>query len=154
MVIKEPGNSIVEAIRNCTGIIYLVGNGGSAANAAHFATDLIKLGYTAFSLADHVSTITMIANDLDYQFTFSAQLRGIRSDDILIALSVSGKSLNVLNALTKAKYSNVMTIGLTGKDGGSLNRIVDICYHAGTDDYREAENEHMVYLHGLLKELE
>jgi len=136
------------------GVVYVIGNGGSASTASHFVCDLVKIGFRAVSLADNASVITMIGNDMGFESIFSRQLNRSTCGDVLIALSVSGNSPNILKAVKLANYNGVMTVGLTGKTGGNLADLADTCYHAQSDDYREVENEHLAYLHSLLEELD
>jgi len=122
--------------------VYLCGNGGSAATASHMANDLNK--YTivngkprlrAIALTDNIPVITAWANDTDYANIFAEQLLNFaKSKDILIAISTSGNSLNVLRALEMAHDLNVITVGFTGNHGGKLKNLVDYCVYI-PDDY-------------------
>lgn len=147
-------NLLSDMIRKTTGIIYLAGNGGSAANASHFACDLIKLGYGAFSLSDNGPAISMITNDYGFGFIFRDQMKRATPNDLLIVMSVSGMSANVINAAKYAMHIHMPVIGLTGKHGGVMAGLTTFCYHATSDDYRDAENEHLAYIHEVIAELE
>lgn len=145
---------ITESIKNCKGIIYIAGNGGSAANASHFACDLIKLGYGAFSLADNGPVISMITNDYGFGFIFRDQMKRVTPKDLLIAISVSGMSANVINAAKHALHLHAPVAVLTGKHGGVLAGLATSCYHSSSDDHRSSENEHLAYIHKVITELE
>jgi D-sedoheptulose 7-phosphate isomerase len=103
--------------------IFICGNGGSAAVASHFASDLQKLGYRVFALTDSNPTITMYGNDYNFNFIFAYQMAG-RADpgDILIVISGSGCSKNIIQACHFAAATEMTTIAFTGLDGGMLKR--------------------------------
>src|ERR1700732_5510737 len=113
--------------------IFVMGNGGSAATASHFALDLSKNTIMpgaprvkAISLTDHVPLITAWSNDTAYEHIFSEQLANmIEPGDVVIGISTSGNSLNVINALRLAKESRAYTIGLLGAKGGRIKEMVD-----------------------------
>lgn len=121
--------------------IYFIGNGGSAATASHYANDINigarAAGFTplkAFSLTDNVSVMTALANDEGYNRVFAMQLEGlIETGDVLIALSVSGNSQNIIEAVEFAKLSGALTIGISGFDGGRLDELADIGLHIPTN---------------------
>src|SRR5437899_5103689 len=111
--------------------IFIMGNGGSAATASHFALDLSKNTIMpgaprlkAISLTDHVPLITAWSNDTAYEHIFAEQLANmIEPGDVAIGISASGNSLNVMNALRLAKQSQASTIGLLGAKGGKIKDI-------------------------------
>src|SRR5437867_7409310 len=113
--------------------IFIMGNGGSAATASHFALDLAKNTIMpgvprlkAISLTDHVPLITAWSNDTAYEHVFAEQLAYlIEPGDIVIGISTSGNSPNVINALRLAKKSGAYTIGLLGAKGGKIKDMVD-----------------------------
>src|SRR5436309_15674058 len=113
--------------------IFIMGNGGSAATASHFALDLAKNTIIpgaprlkAISLTDHVPLITAWSNDTAYEHIFAEQLANmIEPGDVVIGISTSGNSPNVINALHLAKQSRAPTIGLVGAKGGKIKEIVD-----------------------------
>lgn len=137
--------------------IYIIGNGGSAATASHMVNDLgaglrrrglINLDIT--SLADNVPVITAIANDIGYENIFYMQLEGLlKKDDVIIAISCSGYSANILKATTYAKEIGATIIGITGFDGGALKEVSDINFHVDTEhgDYGLVEDMHMILDH-------
>src|SRR6184192_323550 len=112
--------------------IFIMGNGGSAATASHFALDLAKNTIVpeaprlkAISLTDHVPLITAWSNDTAYEHIFEEQLANmIEPGDVVIGISASGNSLNVINALNLAKKSRATTIGLLGAKGGQIKQMV------------------------------
>jgi len=136
--------------------IYFIGNGGSAATASHFAND-IAIGtkdynkpFKAVSLCDNNAIITAIANDYGFEEVFSRQLKVLlHEDDIVVAISASGNSINLLNALDVAKQKGATSIGLSGFDGGKLKNMADISVHVPTEqgEYGPAEDAHMVLDH-------
>ena len=136
--------------------IYFIGNGGSAATADHFAND-ISIGtrtyekpFRAVSLCSNQAIITAIANDDGYEKIFSMQLEVLlKKDDVVVAISASGNSPNLLSAIDIAKQKSAITIGLTGFDGGKLKDIVDVSVHVPTNklEYGPAEDAHMILDH-------
>src|SRR2546428_2639489 len=122
-----------EAYRNGRRI-FIMGNGGSAATASHFALDLAKNTIVpgaprlkAISLTDHVPLITAWSNDTAYEHVFAEQLASmIEPGDVAIGISASGNSPNVINALRLAKQAGAATIGLLGAQGGKMKNIVDV----------------------------
>jgi D-sedoheptulose 7-phosphate isomerase len=136
--------------------IFFFGNGGSAATASHFANDIAFCGRTwekpfrAVSLADNVAMLTAAANDHGYDTIFTQQLRAqMEAGDVVVAISVSGNSPNVLAAVEYASANGATTIGLTGFDGGRLLELADFCVHAPTNpgEYGPAEDVHMIFDH-------
>ena len=136
-------------------MVLIVGNGGSAATASHMANDLMLgvtqkggKGFRAISLTDNVPVITATANDTDYCNIFSAQLRALgRSGDVLIAVSGSGNSSNVIEAVKVARESGMTIIGFLGMGGGELGKLVDEAVVVPSDDYGLIEDAHMVLDH-------
>ena len=136
--------------------VYFIGNGGSAATASHFANDLAigtrskNLPFKVMSLTDNSSVITAIGNDYGYEQVFVKQLEAcLGSGDLLVAISASGNSPNILKAVEYTKENNGITIGLTGFDGGELKKIVDHVLHVPTvkGDYGPVEDVHMILDH-------
>src|SRR6059058_6283811 len=120
--------SLLEDVYRSGHRIFIVGNGGSAATASHFALDLAKNTIMpgaprlkAISLTDHVPLITAWSNDIAYEHIFSEQLANmIEPGDVVIGISTSGNSPNVINALNLAKQSRAATISLLGAEGGKI----------------------------------
>ena len=136
--------------------IFFIGNGGSAATASHFANDLAigcrdsELPFRAISLADNMSMITAIANDFGYEDVFARQLRVLaKSGDVLVAISASGNSPNLLKAFEQATALGLKTIAITAFDGGEMRKIADEGIHVPTQlkEYGPAEDAHMVLDH-------
>jgi D-sedoheptulose 7-phosphate isomerase len=136
--------------------IFFIGNGGSAATASHFANDLAigsrsRLSpYRVISLTDNNAVMTAIANDFGYEQLFVKQLEAIyREGDLLVAISASGNSPNVLKGVEYVKGRGGTTIGLTGFDGGQLKRMVDYVLHVPTQkgEYGPVEDVHMIFDH-------
>ena len=135
--------------------IFVCGNGGSASTASHFATDMLKgasFGYTKrfriTALTDSLPTITAYSNDVSYECVFVEQLKNFAEPgDVLIAISGSGNSLNVLRAVEYANSIGCHTIGLSGRDGGGLGKIAGLSLHVGHAHMGRIEDAHMVMLH-------
>jgi D-sedoheptulose 7-phosphate isomerase len=135
--------------------VFMMGNGGSAATASHYAADFNKgLSYGKarrfrfICLSDNVPTLTAYANDVSYDEVFVEQLRNfLEPGDLVIAISGSGNSRNVLKAIEYANSSGAITVGLTGYDGGELKRIARHGVHIPIDDMQVTEDLHMVLDH-------
>ena len=151
-------HDIIEAIdvaRAADRLIYVMGNGGSAATAAHFANDLGKgegpmlaAPCRIVSLTEHVSVLTAWANDFGYEDVFANQLRALcRPGDVVVAFSGSGNSPNVLNGIEVARERGAVTIGFTGFDGGRLRELVEHCFLVPSDDMQHVEDMHLVAAH-------
>lgn len=133
----------------------VAGNGGSASNASHFAQDLSKVcGIRAMSLCDNVSYLTALANDNGYKNIFLDQLKNLDGMYILMCISGSGNSKNILEA---AKYSKKetgwLTIGFTGFDGGKLSKLVDYHINVPSDNMGIVEGVHSVLFHYIVEKL-
>lgn len=137
--------------------IYLIGNGGSAATASHMANDLCKQAAVsgrpllrAIALTDNVPLITAWSNDAAYADCFARQLDNhLEPGDVLIAISCSGDSPNILRAVELARSIGARSIGLTGDIGGGLRRLVDCCITVPSADIGQQEDLHMVANHAL-----
>lgn len=138
--------------------IFFIGNGGSAATAAHFAND-VGIGtraptnpFKAISLSDNSAIVTAIANDEGYDQIFVSQLRTLlEPGDLVVAISASGNSPNILKAVDYAKDRGNRVIGVTGFDGGELTKKCDIRFHVQTPkgDYGPVEDVHSILNHVL-----
>ena len=139
--------------------IFVVGNGGSAATASHFALDLAKNTIMpgaprlkAISLTDHVPLITAWSNDTHYEHIFAEQLANlIEPGDVVIGISASGNSPNVINAVKLAHRSRAATIGLLGATGGKLKSIVDVAVLAPGRNIEQEEDAHMILAHVITR---
>jgi histidinol-phosphate phosphatase family protein len=139
--------------------VFIVGNGGSASTASHMANDLSKQAFIpgrrplrAQALTDNVEALTAIANDTAYENVFGDQLRvHARAGDVLILISCSGNSRNLLRAIEVAKRLNVTTIGFGGFDGGRTRSLCDHYVHVPSSDYGHVETAHLLIEHLLTK---
>lgn len=147
---------IILAAREAESTVFFLGNGGSAATSSHFANDIAvgtrstgKL-FRALSLTDNVAVMTAIANDYSYDDIFVLQLRyQLRPGDVVVGISASGNSPNVVKAIEFANTEGAHTVGLTGFDGGRLRQIVKTSLHVptGKGEYGPVEDAHMVLDH-------
>ena len=142
--------------------VFICGNGGSAANASHLAQDLSKgteawktgKPLRAISLCDNVAAITAWANDVNYGVVFAEQLGNLaRAGDILIAISGSGNSENVLSAVWAANHTDLRTWGICGFDGGRLSELAHRHVHVPCNDMGMVEAAHSAVFHWLADEL-
>lgn len=147
---------IFEAYENSK-MIFIIGNGGSAANATHLAEDLSKgtildqyndKRIRAMSLTDNFSYISAISNDDGYDLIFESQLRTYALEgDYLIAISGSGNSKNIVRAVEFAKKKKIKIFGITGYDGGKLKKLSDGCIHIPLNEMCMVESLHSVIFH-------
>jgi len=141
--------------------VFIMGNGGSAATASHFALDLAKNTIMsqvprlkAISLTDHVPLITAWSNDTAYEHIFAEQLANlIEPGDVVIGISTSGNSLNVINALTLAKQCRAFTVGLLGSTGGKIKDIVDAYVLAPGQNIEQEEDAHLIIAHVITRHM-
>jgi len=145
--------------------LFLAGNGGSAVTASHMACDLSKSIFTSvpdpqpprfkvISLTDNLAILTAWANDKGYESIFSEQLRLLgEPGDLLIVLSASGNSPNIIEVLAKARELGMRTVGLLGFGGGKAAEMVDLAIVVADDDYGPVEDAHMVLDHFLSEHL-
>ncbi|MFH1590439.1 MAG: SIS domain-containing protein [archaeon] len=141
--------------------IFILGNGGSASTASHMACDLGKgtlmnrydtkeKRYRVIALTDNIPLMTAYANDLSYEDIFSQQLRNlVQKDDLVIAISASGNSPNVIKAVDVAQEAKAIVIGFSGFTGGKLLEKSDICLHVNQKHYGRVEDLHLVFDHLL-----
>jgi len=135
--------------------IFVCGNGGSAATANHFACDMIKGAsygrekrFKIMALSEQIPTMTAYANDVGYDVVFSEPLRNFaQPDDVVMAISGSGNSPNVLRAIEYANSIGCHTIGLTGKDGGKLGPLVKLDVNVNDLHMGRIEDGHMIICH-------
>lgn len=135
--------------------IYTCGNGGSAATASHFATDLLKgasLGknsrFRVIALTDATSTISAYSNDVSYDIVFEEQLRNfLKPGDIVVAISGSGNSMNVVRALRFAKSAGAHAVAFTGRDGGALGKEATLHINVAEQHMGRIEDAHMALCH-------
>jgi len=147
--------ALIESARKKRSKIFTFGNGGSAATASHFASDLAKgtisrgkLRIKAFALTDNVSLLSAWANDTAYENIFAEQLENfVEAGDIAIGISASGNSQNVLNGVKVAKAKGAATIGFIGFDGGKLKNLVDIAIVVPNHNMEQVEDIHLLLEH-------
>lgn len=121
--------------------VYICGNGGSASTSEHFATDLVKKGFNAFALSSNSSIITMIGNDYGFDQIYSKQLEAFgKPDDLLIAISCSGTSPNVVRALEEAREKGIKSYSF---------EIFKTQGQHVLEDYQLLENEHLRFAHAV-----
>lgn len=150
--------NVLDETRLKRGRIYICGNGGSAATASHFQNDFnkgiseyIEVPFRFYCLNDNVATVLAIANDIGYEEIFRFQLRGnMDSNDVLMAISGSGNSKNVINAVKYAKACGNKVIGITGYTGGELKELCDVSLHVPVMSMQVTEDLHMVYDHLMM----
>lgn len=145
------------SIQNEDRHIFLCGNGGSAANAMHIANDFLCLrskskGAKVIALSANQAILTCLANDIGYENIFSVQIEQLGSKgDILIVLSGSGNSPNILNVINAAKKMGVLTCAILGFDGGKCLNLVDIPIHFSINDMQIAEDLQLIVGHMLMQ---
>lgn len=153
-------NVIYETYEN-NGNIYIFGNGGSGSTASHFACDFNKglneylpKKFNFICLNDNIPTVLAIANDISYDEIFRFQLKDkLQNNDLIIAISGSGNSINIIKAIEYAKEKQVKTIGITGFDGGKLREIADYTINVNIDDMQISEDIHLIINHLMYKVL-
>jgi D-sedoheptulose 7-phosphate isomerase len=153
-------NKIVEAYKNKKKTI-ICGNGGSASDALHFSAEMVvrfeknRVALPSVTLNENVSSLTAIGNDFGYDYSFSRQLEAFAQEgDIFIAISTSGNSKNVINALESAKKLGVFTIGMTNSDGGKMKNMCDLCYCAPSKVTARSQECHILLIHIIAKLVE
>ena len=151
---------LLHALKNGKKIL-LCGNGGSASDSQHIAAELIarfkkdRRSLPALALTTDSSIITAVANDYDYNQIFARQIEGLGDEgDVLIAISTSGNSQNVIEAVQAAKEKNLTTVGLTGGNGGMLQEVTDCSFCAGSDITSHIQEIHIMVLHALCEVIE
>ena len=151
--IKETASLIIKAYRNRKKLI-LFGNGGSAADAQHIAGELVnklkleRSALPALAFTTDTSILTSIANDYDYSRVFARQVEAlVEEGDVVIGISTSGSSLNVLKGIEVAKEKGARVIGFTGKDGGKLTQTADLTIEVPSSDTPRIQEAHITILH-------
>lgn len=153
--VEKVAKILTNAIQNGNKIL-ICGNGGSAADAQHFAAELTgrykkeRKGLSAIALSVDTSALTAIGNDYGFEFVFSRQVEALaKSGDVLFGISTSGNSANVLNAAKVAKDLGAVVVGLSGRDGGALNQISDINLVMPDNDTPRIQELHILVIHIL-----
>ncbi len=153
--------NVLMAANRAGNTIFICGNGGSAATATHFGCDLAKRPIVAgqprfrvVALTDNNALMTALSNDIGYDAVFSEQLIPlVRRGDVLIGISGSGNSTNVLNAIKVANDAGATTIGFCGYDGGELKRMVDVPVHVSCNVMAMVEDIHLMLEHAICERL-
>jgi D-sedoheptulose 7-phosphate isomerase len=160
--LREVAQCIAETTR-CNGCVFICGNGGSGATANVFATSLVQLpgqlglsapgaGVRAISLNGNMAIATGAAETGGYHTIFSAQLQALgRAGDLLIAISGSGNSPNVVEAVAVAKQIGITTVGLLGMGGGKLGTLVDLPVIVRSQNMEQIENVHTIMIHAIVR---
>ena len=153
-------DAIIAALRAGKKLL-IIGNGGSAADAQHIAAEIVgrykkdRPGYAAIALTTDTSALTAITNDYGFEQVFSRQVEGLgQRGDVLLALSTSGRSPNILAALRKAREQGLITIGFTGSKGEAMGAACDHLMIAPSDDTPVIQQIHLAVAHGICDEIE
>jgi D-sedoheptulose 7-phosphate isomerase len=157
---REIADVITSALRAGNKLL-IVGNGGSAADAQHIAAEIVgrykqdRVAYAAIALTTDTSALTAIGNDYGFEQVFARQVEGLgRASDVLLALSTSGRSPNILAALKSARQRGLITIGFTGAKGTVLGPLCDHLLVAPSDDTAVIQQIHLTLAHGICETIE
>jgi D-sedoheptulose 7-phosphate isomerase len=157
---RDIAAAVVAALRAGNKLL-IIGNGGSAADAQHIAAEIIgrykrdRPAYAAMALTTDTSALTAIANDYGFEQVFARQVAGLGNPgDVLLALSTSGRSANILAALRTARERGLVTVGFTGSEGEGLGALCDHLLVAPTDDTPVVQQIHLAIGHGVCDEIE
>lgn len=159
--IEKIALALIEA-RDNGKTIYTIGNGGSGSTASHMVCDITKgcsfkkpKRFKMFCLNDNIPTVLAYSNDVSYDVIFEEQLKNVLVEgDVVLGISGSGNSKNIINAVKYAKSINAKIIGFTGYNGGKLKELSDISLNANIDDMQISEDIHVIVMHMLYKLLE
>jgi D-sedoheptulose 7-phosphate isomerase len=153
-------NKIIETYKNKKKTM-LCGNGGSSSDALHFASEMIvrfekkRISLPSIVLSSNTSTITAIGNDIGFNYLFSRQVEAFsQKGDTLIAISTSGNSKNILQALKSAKKKKVFTIGMTGENGNNMEIVCDLCYKVPSKITARIQECHILVIHIIAKTID
>jgi D-sedoheptulose 7-phosphate isomerase len=159
----EELSDVIESAYHAGKFVFIIGNGGSGANASHLCEDLAKCTLRDFenqkrlkvmSLTDNVAWIMAVANDMSYEGIFVEQLKNLASaGDVLLAISGSGNSPNILKAVDWANKHGMTTVGITGFGGGKLKPLAQKNLHVGIDDMGIVESLHQVVFHWIIDDM-
>jgi D-sedoheptulose 7-phosphate isomerase len=158
--IEEAAKTVANSVKY-GGTVFWMGNGGSAADAQHFAAELIgrfqleRHSIASIALSTDTSILTCLSNDYDYSIVFSRQIEALcKTGDVVIALSTSGNSQNILKGIEAAKAKGAFTIGLTGKDGGELAKTADITLQIPSNNTARIQEAHAFVGHTICEWVE
>jgi len=159
-LVKLVADQCIHTFKN-NGKVLLCGNGGSAADAQHIAAELSgRFNYDReplYAEALHVNTsyITAVGNDYGYEHVYSRMVKAAgKKGDILIGISTSGNSANVINAIIEAKKQGMTTVGFTGDSGGKIDKIVDVCIKVPSKNTARIQEVHLLVGHVICEEIE
>lgn len=151
--VKKAAEVIIDSFQK-GGKLLIAGNGGSAADAQHFAAELVgkfkkeRKALPAIALTTNSSILTAVANDYSFRKVFSRQVEALaKKGDVFFGISTSGNSLNVIEALEVAKRMNCFTVGLTGKTGGNMAKICDILINVDSEETPRIQEAHILAIH-------
>jgi len=159
-VLDKMAHAIIHALKSGNKLL-LCGNGGSASDCQHIAAEFVgrfektRMSLPAIALTSDIAALTAIGNDFGFDKAFSRQIEGLgKKGDILVVLSTSGRSPNILEAISQAKQQGILTLGFTGKDGGILKDAADICFIVKAQKTTYVQETHMTALHGICEVVE
>lgn len=158
--IHQIAKVVVESLKN-GGKILLCGNGGSAADCQHIASELVgrfkmeRNPLPAIALSTDTSILTSLANDYSFDQVFERQVRALaRKGDLLIGISTSGRSPNVIRAAKAAKELGLKTVAFTGRSGGELGKVADISFKVPSDETPRIQESHITAAHAICEVVE
>ena len=141
--------------------VYLMGNGGSACDCQHFAAELVgrfqkeRRAMASVALTTDTSILTALANDYGYDAVFVRQVEAlVKAGDVVVGITMSGNSPNILKALAKARELGAVTVGLTGRTGGQMRDLCDICIRIPADVTARIQEAHLLIEHMVCQRLE
>ncbi|HNX68489.1 MAG TPA: SIS domain-containing protein [Candidatus Omnitrophota bacterium] len=159
-VLNSIAHAIILALKAGNKVL-LCGNGGSASDALHIAAEFVgrfekdRVSLPAIALNADMAAVTAIGNDFGYDKVFSRQIEGLgKKGDVLIVISTSGRSPNILEAIGQAKQQGILTVGFTGKDGGTMKDAVSHCFIAKTNKTTHVQEMHITALHAVCEVVE
>ncbi|MCX7011250.1 MAG: D-sedoheptulose 7-phosphate isomerase [Candidatus Sumerlaeota bacterium] len=154
-LLQQIGQKVAETLGR-GGRVLICGNGGSASQADHFGGELVgrfrgeRCPLPAIALSASASTVTAIGNDFGFEEIFARQVEALgREGDLLLALSTSGRSLNVICALERARERGLLTVGLSGRDGGEMPPLCDLCLLVDSPSTARIQEMHLLALHAI-----
>jgi D-sedoheptulose 7-phosphate isomerase len=159
-VARKIAETIASALRGGNKLL-IAGNGGSAADAQHIAAEIVgrykkdRPAYAAIALTTDTSALTAIGNDYGFEHVFSRQVEGLgRRGDVLLVMTTSGRSPNILESLKAARSQGLVTVGFTGAKGTALGASCDHLLVAPSDDTAVIQQIHMAFAHGICEVIE
>ena len=158
--LDQAANLVIETFQKGKQV-FTCGNGGSAHTASHYITDWVKMAETTsglklhgYSLCDNIGMITAFANDVNYEEVFSGHLQSyLQEGDLVVAVSGSGNSPNVISAIEYANKFNANTLAIVGYDGGKIKKIAKYNFHVPSFDMQLCEDIHLKFGHIVMKRI-